>query len=59
MRKVRVSFYRPQDLTIELDEEQYAAAMNEDTWEDFYNLMELELEQHLISYTEIDDIRDI
>jgi len=58
-RKVKISFDRPMDLVIELTDLQYSAAMDEDDWNEFYSMMELELEQHLFAYTGINDIRDI
>jgi len=58
MHKVRISFDRPSDMIIELNDEQYAAAMDEDDWQDFYSLCESELAEHLFAFTSIDDIRD-
>jgi len=56
--KVRISFERPRDLVIDLTPEQYAAAMDEYSWEDFYSIMEQELTDHLWAHTAIDDIRE-
>jgi hypothetical protein len=57
--KVRISFERPESLTIDLTPEQYEAAMDEYSWEEFYYLMEQELADHLWQHTVIDDIRDV
>jgi hypothetical protein len=57
--KVRISFERPESLTIDLTPEQYEAAMDEYSWEEFYYLMEQELMDHLYGTTGIDEIRDV
>jgi hypothetical protein len=59
MHKVKVTFYAPPSLTLELTNEEYAAAMDENSWENFYSLMEIELIDHLFAETPIDDIRDV
>lgn len=59
MRKVRIHFFRPPDLIIDLNPEQYAAAMDESDWQDFYSLMEIELSEHLFAMTEIDRIEEV
>jgi len=59
MHKVRITFDHPSSLVIDLNDEQYAAAMREDSWEDFYSMMELKLSDHLFGTTYIDDIRDV
>jgi hypothetical protein len=59
MRKVKIIFENPPSLTLELTDEQYAAAMDEYSWEDFYSLMETELSDHLFAETAISDIRDV
>jgi hypothetical protein len=58
VRRVQISFYRPTSLIIELTDEQYKAAMDEDDWDDFYSQMEEVLRDHLFAYCEIDDIKD-
>jgi len=59
MHKVKISFWRPEDLVIELTDKQYEAAMDEFDWSDFYGMMEYEISEHLLGNTEIDDIRDV
>lgn len=59
MHKVLVTFDRPYSLTLNLNDEQYAAAMDEYSWEDFYGLMEYEISEHLLAETNIDDIKDV
>lgn len=58
MHKVRIDFDSPHSLTIDLDDEQYEAAMADD-WQDFYSLMEDLLMEHLYAETMISDIRDV
>lgn len=57
--KVRISFDRPRDLVIDLTPEQYAAAMDEYSWEEFYAVAEQELMDHLWAHTTIDDIKEL
>ena len=59
MHRVSVSFDRPPNLYLELTDEQYEAAMDEYSWEDFIELMQDELMEHLFAETPIDDVRDI
>ena len=59
MHRVSVSFDRPPNLYLELTDEQYAAAQDEFSWEDFIELMQDELTEHLFAEIMIDDVRDI
>lgn len=59
MHKVSISFDRAPNLYLTLNDEQYAAAMDESSWEDFIELMQEELMEHLFAETMIDDVRDI
>jgi len=59
MHKVRISFERPRDLVIELNDEEYAASQDEYSWEDFFYLMEDKFADHLLETASIDDVRDI
>jgi len=59
MHKVSVSFDRAPNLYLELTDEQYVASQDMYSWEDFIELMQDELMDHLFAETPIDDIRDI
>jgi hypothetical protein len=59
MHKVAVFFDRPAALYIELNDEQYAAAQDEYSWEDLFELMQDEITEHLFATTGIEDVRDV
>jgi hypothetical protein len=59
MHKVAIFFDRPAVLYIELTDEQYTASQDMYSWEDFIELTQDEITEHLFATIGIEDVRDV